>query len=489
MPQASRAAAEPLDRESDEARPGTPSPRGIPTWVPLVLLFAILAKLALRAAGPIYDPDTWWHLRLGEEFRGGWSLADPGQLSPFATKPWFATQWTLELVASYLEQAFGLGGVAWLAGVGVVVLGITVYLVCRSEASVLPAVLATGAALLGASSSLGPRPQLASFILAGVVTAAWLRTERDLKPRWWLIPLTWLWACTHGMWVLAVLIGLAVAVGLWLDRRVTRSELLRLLAVPALCLLAALATPVGPKLILAPLGQNDVAGIDEWQPTDFKTSAAAVTALMLVAVAVTWSRGSRPAPWPRILLLVMAAGWTVLAFRTVALGAVISAPLLAAAVQTWLPSRGDDPPTPGERRLLVSATAACLVALALVIPTRPAVGVQVPQELDSALEILPEGTVVYNDYALGGWLEWRHRNVAPVIDGMLDAYPPDYVADYVASARMTAGWSDFIDRTGAEYALLDLDSPMVADLVDHLDWQEVAVDEDAEYVLLRAPAE
>lgn len=88
-----------------------PEPRsGIPFWIPLGVALVALMALAIRAAGPITDPDTWWHLRLGEEFSGHWSLSNPGQLSPFGDRPWFATQWTLEVIAARLEQAFGLAG-------------------------------------------------------------------------------------------------------------------------------------------------------------------------------------------------------------------------------------------------------------------------------------------------------------------------------------------------------------------------------------------
>ncbi|MFP5335096.1 MAG: hypothetical protein ACLGIV_07275, partial [Actinomycetes bacterium] len=87
---------------------------GALSLVALALLFAFVTRLAAR---PIDDPDTWWHLRLGEEFSTGWSLTDPGQLTPFATRPWFATQWLPEVVAWRVETWLGLPGVAWLHGV------------------------------------------------------------------------------------------------------------------------------------------------------------------------------------------------------------------------------------------------------------------------------------------------------------------------------------------------------------------------------------
>jgi hypothetical protein len=456
-------------------------------WLPLALLVLAIASLAFRAAR-FRDPDTWWHLRLGEEFRGNWSLADPGQLSPFATRPWYATQWTLEVAASYVEQFFGLDGLAWLTGAGVVALGLAVYLACRREADILPAVVAAGMALVGASGSLAARPQLASLVFISVVLATWLRTERDLRPRWWLVPLSWLWACTHGLWFVGVVVGLAVVAGLWLERRVTGRQLGRLLAVPALSVVAAALTPVGPKLILAPLGTSAMAPfVTEHQPPDLVGAPYAVaTVLMVALIVVTWARKG-PVPWSRLLLLVVAAGWTVLMERTVAIGAIIAAPLLASAAQTWLAPREMDGPSVGERRVLGFGLLACLVALAVAAPSLPERGILPPTRFDATLASLPDGTVVYNDYVLGGWLTWQHRNVAPVVDGMTRAYPVKHMAAVVNANRLGKGWYRFVRDTGAEYALLEVDSPLALELENHLDWEQIGVDGHAGYLMLRAP--
>lgn len=447
---------------------------GIPYWLPLGILLLAVGSSAAIAAGPVGDPDTWWHLRLGEEFRGNWSLGDPGQLSPFATRPWFATQWTLELLASYFEQAFGIAGVSWLAGVGVLALGFAVFVACRLEASPLPAALATVLALIGASQGMAPRPQLAGFVFAVVVTGAWLRTERDLKPRWWLIPLAWLWACTHGLWFTSVIIGLAVVVGLLLDRRVTWREIPRFLAIPILSLVAAGITPVGPKLLIAPLATSGMAPfVTEWQSPSFTQPAVATTAVMLMLTVVTWSRGIE-ASWSRLLLLILAAGWTVLSYRTVALGAVIAAPLLAAALQSWLKGRSREPVSLGERKCILLGALVCMVGLTIAVPTLSERDEPESRALNAALDALPDGTIVYNDYAVGGWLTWKHRNIAPVVDGMTDAYEVSHVAGYVETSRLRKDWYRFITKTGAEYALLYQEAPLAIELQNHMGWVSVA---------------
>ena len=76
------------------------------------------------------------------------------------------------------------------------------------------------------------RPQVLSYLLIAVTTAAWLETRRDGKVRWWLVPLAWVWAMVHGMWPVGIIIGLVALVGLALDRAVTRRQWLRLAAIP-----------------------------------------------------------------------------------------------------------------------------------------------------------------------------------------------------------------------------------------------------------------
>ena len=79
------------------------------------LLTGLVLALVLRYRAALLDnSDTWFHLSLGERFRGDWSPAHPGALTPFASSDWVATQWSTEVVAGWFEGWFGLPGVAWL---------------------------------------------------------------------------------------------------------------------------------------------------------------------------------------------------------------------------------------------------------------------------------------------------------------------------------------------------------------------------------------
>ena len=70
-------------------------------------------------------------------------------------------------------------------------------------------------------------------------------------------------------------------------------------------------------------------------------------------------------------------------------------------------------------------TFGCLVALALpfaVPATSELAPATSPNELDDQLASLRAGTVVLNEYVLGGWLHWRHPELQTVVDGFTDGY-------------------------------------------------------------------
>lgn len=451
----------------------------------LTLVVLITVRMGARASQPIADPDTWWHLRLGEEFRSDWSLSQPGQLSSFGDRPWVATQWSLEVLAHMSYESFGLAGVRWLAVLGVTLLSGAIYIASRHRGGVLAAGLATAAALLGSSASLTPRPQVASFVFISIVMLAWLRTAEDLRPRWWLIPLMWFWACTHGMWSVGLMIGAVAILGMLLDKRADARQALKLAVVPIAGLAAVGMTPAGPRLLLAPFGTGQMAQfVTEWQPPNFADPAPAGALAMVVVTGAIWAKAATRPSWLQVLLAVNAVLWIVLYGRTVAVGAVMMAPLLAAALQSLLPEK---PATLRPKELLTVSTAcvAIMVGFAAAGPFRAPDRPPLTTEISRAIDALPAGTVVFNTYELGGWLEWRHRNMVPVIDGMTDAYRVDHMFDYLAAVRMERGWYKFLEQAGAKYALLESDDPLALRLIEDRGWIKVSGSQN--HLLLTAP--
>lgn len=456
--------------------------------VPLVAVAFTMVMMVRIAARPLWDPDLWWHLRLGEELRSGWSVTDPGQLTTYATKDWFVRSWLPDVATSWVEDQFGLPAVAWVYGLLLLVLVVVVYAVARRQAEVLVASLTAVAVMFAAGMSLTPRPHLLSYVLLVLATAAWIATIDDLRPPWWLIPATWVWAASNGMWSTGVVVGVAVIAGLALDRRLDWRSGLRLATVPVGSVVAAAITPAGPQLLF---GATESWG---WQRyiSEFATPALTnprvlATWVLIAVIGLTWVKQRQEVSWARIGVLGVAALWTMFALRSVTWGALMTTPLLAGAMQSWLPRRPRLGITRREVAALGLATALSLVVLALFVPTTSDQPGRVPLGLDDELAALPAGTPILNEYALGGWLEWRHRHLEPVIDGNTNAYFLSDMEEYRRALGMQPSWQDYVTEKEVTHALLAEGSPLDHALQTQLGWRQV--DTDLGYSLTQAPAD
>ena len=276
------------------------SARRTPAMLSTTAVALVFAVALLRGLAPFFEPDVWWHLRVGEHILDTHVLYGRDPWAAFTDKPYLATQWLSEAVAAQVYRWTGLGGVLWLRTLAILAMALLVYAACRRLGGRLPAALASGAAVLGASASLNPRPQLVSFVLFAVVIHAWLGTSRDLRPRWWLVPLFWVWACSHGLWMFGLVLGVVTSAALVPQLRRDGSAkpfLLRATALNAACLAAVALTPLGPRLLLAPftVAANAADVAQEWAPTPVSNAFTFTTVAAIVATAVCWlARPVRP---------------------------------------------------------------------------------------------------------------------------------------------------------------------------------------------------
>jgi hypothetical protein len=446
--------------------------RRLSVAVPVLLVCAVLAAIARATAGPIGDPDLWWHLRLGSDLVQQRSFSAPSDWAPGATQSWVPTEPLPEIVAVQFDHWFGLAGVAWLYALGLSLVLLSVYCTNRFRASAPAASFAALVAFLGAGLSLGERPQLLSLALIPIALAAWFASERDLRPRWWLVPLTWLWSLVHGYWILCVGFGVLMVLAILVQRRPGLRAVALLAAVPVLCAAVVLLNPVGPGVFEAPLAVHEAGKwVGEWQRTDLTMLYPRVVLAMLATIVVGWLIGRRRVPASRLLLVVLAVFLVWYANRTVAVASLIAAPLLAESLDGLAErAQGVDRPTepirPHRREIAALAgwTAACLVVLACALPRVSVTPYGVPLDLDRSLRAVPAGTTVFNTYGIGGWLSWRYPDLHQVIDGLVTPYSVSYQDDYHDALEGEPGWDTFVARTGARVALLQVGTPLIADL-------------------------
>jgi hypothetical protein len=447
------------------------------------IVVSISVVLGVR---PVSDPSPWLHLKVGAFLLDGGRFGLPDPWAPFATRTYVPTEWLPAIVGQETYQAFDLPGIAWLRCTGILALLSALMWSARRSADTATSALVSLAAIVGAYDGLTERPQLVGFVFLAVAVGAWWRAALDLKPRWWLVPMTWLWACCHGLWIVGIAVGLVCIAGLVLDRRLTRPSMTRLLAIPALSFVAAGLTPLGPRLLLSPftVGKNANEFVGEWQHSSFHDPFAILTSAMLGLVILSWVRLGREPPWWQIGFWLTGAIATLAATRTIPVGAVIAAPLLAHEIQLYR-GRPVSQPTRRSRSAWVSLILIAFMAAAPLSAARAQNPVAVPQRLTPQLSAIASGTVVLADGNISGWLFWAEPDVKPVLDPRIEIYPSAHIRAFVSAMAAGPGWEQFVNRTSARYALVLTDSPIATALAERAHWSQIG--KDAGYVLLRAP--
>lgn len=447
---------------------------GLPTWLLTVLPGLLLFLVAMRVIAPVTDPDTYWHIASGDHLRQTWDFVLEDPFGASAEKPWILNQWLPQLAMSFADELVGLAGVVWLTVVGTLGVLAAYYVACRRRASALVATLVVAVAFLATSGSIAPRPQLVTFAVTAVATDAWLRTAEDHKPRWWLIPLTWFWACSHGMWFMGIVVGATTVFALAVSRRVGLRAALRLGLIPFGSLVAAALTPVGPVLLMSPFQVSGVtAYITEWQPPSANDPdfLAALGLILIVVVDAAWHRGGRGLHV--FLTTVLAFGLAVTYARTAGVAAAIMAPLTAAAL-TRLSRLAVPDVSPRERLVTVGFGVGALAVAALLVPAsagKPGLGAN---ELDAEIAALPQGTVICNDWLDGGWLIWKHPNVRVTMDSRVELYSVEHIRSYSAFLNAKPGWENYLAANNCTAALVQFDSPIAGPLADLDGWHVIA---------------
>jgi hypothetical protein len=419
--------------------------------LPSLILAGTVAALVRACALPLDNTDTYFHLRYGHEFLHGWSLRDPGSVTPFATAHWVPTQWLPEMVMAKVEDWCGLAGVAWLSGLQILALVATLYLVSRRWGSRLSVSVLVMAAMSASYLSLSMRPQVLSYLLVVVTLGAWLRTRDDGRLRWWLIPLTWLWAMVHGMWPIGIGLGFLALLGLAMDRALPPRDLVRGLAIPLLSAAAAACTPVGPELYVQLVRVQDRAHFfSEWGRPNPASFSWIVLALLLVAAVVHLVRG-RPVRRLDLLLVAVCALCSLWSWRTVPVAAVMLVPIVA-----MLAGRrsAEVPVSRVERTLVLGGAALALAILAVSVPFTSKEPLAQPDWLDPSMHAVPAGTKVVDAWDLGGYLMWRYPRLDVLMHGYGDTFTVAELQRNVDIQGVSTGWQGRLRETGCTVAVV-----------------------------------
>jgi len=460
------------------------------------LMAVLLTGVALLSAeSRLIDPDTWWHVKVGEQILASHVLPTTDMYSfTAAGTAWMAYEWLGEVLLALAARAGGLWGLLIFQRVIVVIVaGLLYYLGYVRSGNAKAGCIAAAIVLPIAPVAFTLRPQMIGYVYL-LVTVICLEHFRNgwSKALWILPPLFVLWVNTHGTFVFGLfVIGLYWVAGLFkfkigglVAEGMDQRRRVQLLLTFAMCLLALPVTPYGSKLAAYPIEMAtaqplNIANIQEWQPLSLGNPVGVyllIFAMGLFVAQVTLRLSYRLVDMI-LLLFVMYAACAHLRFAM--LFVIFLTPVVAEIFARWTP--------PYDRSIdryvlnfaLIVFAVAALVKLQ---PTRQDLDALVSKDYPvSAVAYLrnhPYPTGMFNEYGWGGYLIWQLGPEHKVfIDGRADVYEysgvlPDYmvIAGAQADALRTLARRDvsscLVNRAGALAALLAANG-----------WQEVYSDE------------
>lgn len=454
-----------------------------------VVALTVVTGLGVRQ---VSDPSPWLHLRVGELLASGGRFGLPDPFSPNVARVYEPTQWLPSVLGYELFERLGVPGLAWMRALCIIGLFVTLVLISRRR---LPA---WGSLTVGATvtviclPTMTERPQALGMVLLAVTVHGWSGSLEDGRPRWWLLPVAWVCASSHGLWSIGLAFGAIACLGRLLDGAPLRS-LSRLATVLGAQLALTAVTPLGPGLLVTPftVSSNGRQFVEEWQPGSIGSpTVVGVLALVVTITGVSFARRDQ-LRWSRILVLVLSLGLAFAAIRTGAPAAVVITPVLVEVLDRRAEPATRPSTSPSTRAstlpvgvLLTLAAVAAAVALPLSLD-RSASPVGVPTALTGRLTRLPAGTAVLSQTDVSGWLLWAAPNVSPVVDLRAESYTPDQMHAYLQTYQARAGWQGLVASSGMRYALVEDTSALLGALVDVRHW--TVLGRDSGYTLLGAP--
>jgi hypothetical protein len=441
------------------------------------VLGALLAVQALGNAGALADADGAWHRRTGRLILDTGSIPrhDPFSWTARGAR-WQPNAWLADVVFAALDRLAGLAAISLLRAVVVVAFGLLAHAACRrAGAGRWASVGAAWFATLCLDPFVSERPQLFSFLLLPAVL--WLAARPGRRPLAGLAVAFALWANLHGIFVVGVgVVGLA-AFGRWLDDR--RPEVLRQgVVVSAVAVLAPLVNPFTWRVYSNAVHVRAVSdGIQEYANFSLTDGRDQVLAVFALAVAYGLWRTRRFRRFEVVLPIGVLAIATYDAIRNAPLFLVVGVAELALGLSAA--------PLPrlralaGRRRSeLVSA--AVVVGAVLALAALPVLGragdvdTMVPVR---AIEAIPAGCRLFNDYNLGGHvIERRWPDVAVSADGRNDMYGVERLRPQFDLLRGEVPAEAALDEMAAECVLVEPDREVTEALRASAAWREVVAD-------------
>ncbi len=415
-----------VGNEPATSRAGAGSSPLLPALLVFFGVFALLLGLGDRL---LNDPDTWWHIAVGERIWSSGTFPRTDELShTFAGAPWIAKEWLSQVLLHAAWSIAGWRGVAVLAAAVAAAAFALLYHWLGRRLRLAPAIVLTAIVVALSAGQILARPHIFFFPLLVVWVGALVdAVERRQTPPWWLVVVVVVWSNAHASipiaFALAGLLGLEAIVRAPADRRLRTGVGWALFGLASVA--AAGVTPYGYGAILVAIdlfGSGEAFRyIAEWQPLARGLSALLPYAALAAAVALLIG-----APRRHVfrLAIVLVCGYLMVSHvRFTSLFGIVAALVVATPLGERFPAIGRDDgdeapiagPWPAAALLVLMVGSLVLAATVNPMPDRanaPSAALAAARERGLA------AGPVFNSYDFGGYL--IANGVPTFIDGRSD---------------------------------------------------------------------
>ncbi len=463
---------------------------------PVLLGGLLIAGGFVGARLNLLDPDTWWHLKVGEQIlrSGSWPRLDPYSFTVSGTH-WIAYEWLGEVLMALAARLGGMqAATALLVGLSGTLLALLYYYALLRSRSSKAAFIACALILPTAAPFFTLRPQLMGYILL-LLTLICLEHFRGGRTHaLYALPVLFLiWVNTHGTFAFGLLVlGLYWAAGQFefqkggvVAQRWTPLQSRQLLVALLLCVAILPLTPYGTRLAAYPLEMAlsqplNVANIQEWQPLGFSLILGKYFLVLVLLFFLSYTVLRPAIRLEEMALLLFAAYAACVHLRFVIIFLLIFTPLLAVMLARWVPAYDAK-----KDRFALNAVLLGLIACGLVVffPSRRELeGLAAQRYPRDAVEYLRQHPVsgpLFNEYGWGGYLIWavgpQHR---VFIDGRADIYEyAGVLADYLSISRLEPNALPLLQTYGIEGCLVARQAPLSTLLAALPDWERIYLDD------------
>lgn len=315
-----------------------------------------------------------------------------------------------------------------------------------------------------------PRPQLFMYLMLVILlTILFNEYKQHSKKIWWLVPLTILWVNCHGGSYAMIFVSYFLLIicqcfnfkwGRIRTYKVDKKITINRIIVFIVALACVIFNAHGYKMFLYPItNMTDsvmIRSIQEWQSITINNLSGRdlITLLLIIYFVFLLASSKRKVDLFKLLIVGM---WIFLALKSIRFE-----PCMCLVMIFVLPEYFDVIKTREIKDLNLTMLIVVLTLLCTgVYKTideydKGMIRTGFPNDkLIEKLKELPEGTHVYTEYGIGGYLIYNHVNV--FIDGRADIYSKYSLQDYVNAGNLEMKPDEFIEKYDFEYILVSND--------------------------------